>query len=92
MSERVTVNRKEFDAFLAENQAILERTQKLIEKIDSLTALNKQLRDELQASKEKRDLAQVDLNVSVRQTDETLRSAREKMARLISETDRRISE
>jgi predicted nucleic acid-binding Zn-ribbon protein len=92
MSERVTVNRKEFDAFLAENQAIVERTQKLIEKIDSLNAANKQLRDELQASKEKQDSAQVDLNVSVRQTDETIRSAREKMARLISETDRRISE
>ncbi len=92
MSERVTVNRKEFEAFLAENQTIVERTQKLIEKIDSLNAMNKQLRDELQASKEKQDSAHVDLNVSVRQTDETLRSAREKMARLISETDRRISE
>lgn len=92
MSERVTVNRKEFEAFLAENQAIVERTQKLIEKIDSLNAINKQLRDELQALKEKQGSAQVDLNVSVRQTDETLRSAREKMARLISETDRRISE
>jgi predicted nucleic acid-binding Zn-ribbon protein len=92
MSERVTVNHKEFEAFLAENQVIVERTQKLIEKIDSLNAMNKQLRDELQASKEKLDSAQVDLNVSVRQTDETLRSAREKMARLISETDSRISE
>ncbi len=92
MSERVTVNRKEFEAFLAENQAIAERTQKLIEKIDSLTATNKQLRDELEALKEKQGSAQVDLNVSMRQTDETLRKAREKMARLISETDSRISE
>jgi predicted nucleic acid-binding Zn-ribbon protein len=92
MSERVTINRKEFDAFLMENQALVERSQKLVETIDTLERLNRQLRDELQISKEKLESMEASLNVSTRQTDDTLRKARDTMARLLRETEKRVSE
>jgi hypothetical protein len=85
MSERVTVDRKEFEAFLSDNQALLERSQKLLERIDALEMINRQLRDELKASKEK--LGSLEATVS----DESLREARETMARLASETEKRLS-
>ncbi len=92
MSERVTISRKEFEAFLSENQALVERSQKLAETIDTLERLNRQLRDELQTSKEKLQSMEANLNVSTRQTDETLRKARDTMARLLRETEKRVSE
>lgn len=92
MSERVTINRKEFDAFLSENQALVERSQKLVETIDTLERLNRQLRDELQTSKDKLASMEANLNASMRQTDETLRKARDTMARLLRETEKRVSE
>ncbi|MGA3295855.1 MAG: hypothetical protein ABSD41_00220 [Candidatus Bathyarchaeia archaeon] len=92
MSERVTISRKEFEAFLSENQALVERSQKLAETIDTLERLNKQLRGELQTSKEKLESMEANLNVSTRQTDETLRKARDTMARLLRETEKRVSE
>ncbi|HMK83423.1 MAG TPA: hypothetical protein VK503_06875 [Candidatus Bathyarchaeia archaeon] len=92
MSERVTINRKEFEAFVSENQALVERSQKLVETIDTLERLNKQLRDELQISKEKLESMEANLNVSTRQTDDTLRKARDTMARLLRETEKRVSE
>jgi predicted nucleic acid-binding Zn-ribbon protein len=92
MSEHLTINRKEFDAFLTENAALIERSQKLIEKIDTLEKLNKQLGDELQTLKNKFEAIEADLNTSMRQTDEKLRNARETMARLLRETEKRISE
>jgi predicted nucleic acid-binding Zn-ribbon protein len=91
MSERVSLNRKEFEAFLTENQALVERSQKLIGKIDSLEKLNKQLQDELQISKDKIASMEANLNTSMRQSDETLRKARDTVARLLRETERRVS-
>jgi len=91
MSERVTVDRKEFEAFLSDNQALLERSQKLIEKIDSLEKIVSQLRNELKISKEKLDSLETVVNTSKSQSDETLRRARETMARLARETEKRIS-
>ena len=55
MSERVTVDRKEFEAFLSDNQALLERSQKLVERTDAVQKMDKQLRDELKTTKEKLD-------------------------------------
>jgi predicted nucleic acid-binding Zn-ribbon protein len=92
MSERVTLNRKEFESFLTENQALVERSQKLLEKIDALESMNKQLREELRTSKEKAESLEANLNVNMRQTDETLRKARDTMARLLRETEKRVSE
>jgi len=91
MSERVTVDRKEFEAFLSDNQALLERSQKLIEKIDSLEKTVSQLRNELKTSKEKLDSLEAAVNTSKSQSDEALRSARETMARLARDTEKRIS-
>jgi len=91
MSERVTVDRKEFEAFLSDNQALLERSQKLIEKIDTLERMNRQLREELKASKEKLESLEATVNISKSQSDESLRRARETMARLVRETEKRIS-
>jgi len=91
MSERVTVDRKKFEAFLSENLALLERSQKLTEKIDALDKLFKQLRDELKTSKEKLDSLEATVNTSKSQSDESLRKARETMARLAKETEKRIS-
>jgi len=91
MSERVTVDRKEFEAFLSDNQALLERSQKLIEKIDGLERTVKQLRDELKVSKDKLDSLEAAVNTSKGQSDESLRKARETMARLAKETEKRIS-
>ena len=91
MSERVTVDRKEFEAFLSDNQALLERSQKLIEKIDGLERTVKQLRDELKVSKDKLDSLEATVNTSKGQSDESLRKARETMARLAKETEKRIS-
>ncbi|MGA3404454.1 MAG: hypothetical protein ABSD49_01835 [Candidatus Bathyarchaeia archaeon] len=91
MSERVTVDRKEFEAFLSDNQALLERSQKLIEKIDSLEKMDRQLREELKASKEKLESLEASVNISKSQSDESLRRARETMARLARETEKRIS-
>jgi predicted nucleic acid-binding Zn-ribbon protein len=90
MSERVTVDRKEFEAFLSDNQALLERSQKLIEKIDSLEKMDRQLREELKASKEKLESLEASVNISKSQSDESLRRARETMARLARETDFKI--
>ena len=91
MSERVTVDRKEFEAFLSDNQALLERSQKLIERIDTLEKMVRQLRDELKASKEKLASLEASANISKSQSDEALRKARETMARLAKETEKRIS-
>jgi hypothetical protein len=51
MSDRVTVERKELEGFLAENQKLLDRSQAFMNRIDQLENENKQLRDELQATK-----------------------------------------
>lgn len=51
MSDRVTVERKEFEDFLAENQKLLDRSQALMDRIDELESEDRQLRDELQATK-----------------------------------------
>jgi len=88
MSERVTVDRKEFEAFLTDNQALLERSQKLIERIAALEKTNKQLQIELEASKEKLESLEAAMNASKSQSDESLRRARETMARLAKESEK----
>jgi len=53
MSERITIDRKEFEAFLADNQSLMDRCQQLVKRIDELEKTNKQIHDELQASNAK---------------------------------------
>jgi len=90
MSDRVTVERKEFENFLAENQKLIDRSQALMSTIDRLEKDNKQLRDELEVARTR--LRALESNMSVaRESDDALRKARKEIARLIEETDKRIS-
>jgi hypothetical protein len=50
-ANKITVDRKEFEGFLAENQKFLDRSQALMNRIDQLKNENKQLGDELQATR-----------------------------------------
>lgn len=90
MSERISLNRKEFEAFLAQNQALVERSEGLIQKIDGLQKINKDLEEELRAIKEKFESIETELNIEVRQGDETLRKARETIAHLLRESEEQI--
>ena len=90
MSERITVDRKEFEAFLADNQSLMDRCQQLVKRIDDLEKANKQLHDELQASKAKVESLETNMGASSRQMDDSLRKTRETIARLIRETDKRV--
>jgi cell division septum initiation protein DivIVA len=87
MSDRVTVERKEFENFLAENQKLIDRSQELMNTIDRLEKENRLLREELEASKARHQT----LESSMRQTDDTLKKARSNISRLIEEADKRIS-
>ena len=90
MSERVTIERKEFESFLAENQKLIDRSQALMSTVDRLEKENKQLRDELEVSRTK--LRTLESNVAaMQQSDDALRKARNEIARLIEETDKRVS-
>ena len=89
--DRITVDRKEFEGFLADNQSLLDRSQELVKRIDELEKVNKQLREELQTYKTKVGALEADMASSSRQTDDSLRKARETMTRLIRETDKRLS-
>ena len=90
MSERITVDRKEFESFLSENQKLLERYQQLMNTIDRLEKDNNGLRDELETSRAK--LRALESNLAgMRQSDDALKKARGNIVRLIEETDKRVS-
>ena len=91
MSDRVTVERKEFEGFLAENQKLLDRSQALMNRIDQLENENKQLRDELQATKTRLGSLESNIVKNTREADDSLRKARETMSRLSKEADKRVS-
>jgi len=90
MSDRVSIDRQEFQAFVAENQELVRRYQELLEKVGSLRAINKDLQNKL-------DLAEQKLGSLERKTgevqagDDTLRKARATMARLIEMTEHGLS-
>jgi len=87
MSDRVTVERKEFEDFLAENEKLIDRSQALMNTIDKLEKENKQLREELDASRARLQV----LESNVRQSDNSLKKAKSEVSRLIEEADRRLS-
>jgi len=88
MSDRVTVERKEFENFLAENQKLIDRSQALMNTIDRLEKENKQLREELEASKARAQL----LESNARQSGDSLKKARNDLSRLIQEADKRLAQ
>jgi len=90
MSDRVTVERKEFESFLAENQKLIDRSQALMSTIDRLEKENKQLRDELEVSRAR--VRALEVNASeMRQSDDALKRARANVARLMEEADKRLA-
>ena len=91
-SDRVTINQSEFEAFIAENQQLVERCEKLLKKVDEVSKLNKDLEGQLRDAQQKLGGFENRLSMDVRQGDEILRKARATMTRLIEDVDRRISE
>ena len=87
MSDRVTVERKEFESFLAENQKLIDRSRELMSTIDKLEKENRQLKEELEALRASRQVAES----SARQVEDSLKRARNDISRLIEEADKRVS-
>lgn len=92
MSDRISVNRKEFQAFLAENSELLERYRQLLEKLGGLRKLNKDLEEKLHFADQKLNVLEQKIGVDAEQADEILRKARGAMAVLLEEAERRLSE
>ena len=85
MSNRVSVDRKEFQAFVAENQALVKRYQELLDKLNSLRELNKDLQEKLDLAERRLDSLEKKVGVEVQAGDDRLRKARGTMARLEKE-------
>jgi septal ring factor EnvC (AmiA/AmiB activator) len=82
---------EEFEAFIAENQKLLDRSQELMRKIDQLENENKQLRAEFQASEAKLHAVETMVANNIRETGDSLRKARNMTSLMIEETGKRIS-
>jgi DNA anti-recombination protein RmuC len=91
MPDRIPLDRAEFEAFLAENRALVERSLKLLERIDTLEKLNKQLEEELKKTKERLSTVETELNAGQHQASESLREARDTIGRLLKETEKRVT-
>jgi predicted nucleic acid-binding Zn-ribbon protein len=89
--ERVTVDRKEFEAFLADNQALLERVQGLVARIDELQNQVRKLESELRVTKERKAPEVTESTADKREAEESIRLARRTIARLMEESKRRVS-
>jgi predicted nucleic acid-binding Zn-ribbon protein len=92
MSERVSVNSQEFQAFLAENKQLVERYGRLLDRVTELNKANKELGAKLRLTQEKLNMLEQRMGADIQQADETLREARTTIARLLEEADRRLSE
>jgi len=92
MSDRVSVDRKEFQAFVAENQELVRRYQELLDKLNSLREINKNLQEKLDLAERRIDSLEKKVGAEVQASDERLRKARATMARLEKETERHLSE
>lgn len=91
MVDRVSIDRKEFQAFVAENQELVQRYQKQLEQLGSLRSLNKDLEEKLRLAEQKISSLEQKAAVEVQEGDGTLRKARDTMARLMKETERQLS-
>ncbi len=91
MSDRVSVDRKEFQAFVAENQELVKRYQELLDKLNSLREINKDLQEKLDLAERRLDSPEKKVG-EVQAGDDRLRKARATMAQLEKETERHLSE
>jgi hypothetical protein len=90
-ANKITVDRKEFEGFLAENQKPVDRSQALMNRIDQLKNENKQLGNELQATRTRLGSIESNIANNRRQVDDSLRKAWEILSRLTQEADKRTS-
>jgi len=81
------VDRKEFEAFLAENQTLLERSEKMIQTMEALEKANDELRQELQAAQENLKTLKANLERENPQADDGLRQARERTSNVLKLLD-----
>lgn len=72
------MDRKEFEAFIEENQTLLERSEKMIQTIGALEKANHELRQKLQAAQESPKTLKANLDRENPQADDRLRQARER--------------
>jgi len=88
LSARITVEKKEFENFIAENQKLVDRSQGMMTTIAKLEKENMQLRQELEESKIKlRSYESSDSHI-----DDSVRKARDDISRLIMEIDKRVKQ
>jgi predicted nuclease with TOPRIM domain len=84
MPDRVSIDRKEFQAFVAENRELVQRYQKLLdyqkllEKLDDLRNLNKDLEEKLRRAEQKISSLEQRAGLEVQEGDGALRKARDK--------------
>gem|GEM_PF-3578726 len=77
---------------MAENKELVDRYQGLLDKLGTLRKLNKDLEDRLRLAEQKLGSLEQKAGVSIEQADDVLRKARATMARLMEETERRVSQ
>jgi predicted metal-dependent hydrolase len=77
MPDRVSIDRQEFQAFVAQNQELVKRYQERLDKLNSLRDMNKGLQDRLDLAEQKLNSLEKKVGVEVQVGDDTLRKARE---------------
>ena len=86
-SARISVDRQEFQAFIDENQQLVERYEKIVEKVTELTKLNEALKEKLNAAEK---ASSTEREPKTEEADELLRRKRATIERLIREIDRHV--
>jgi cell division septum initiation protein DivIVA len=86
-NDRVSVNRREFEAFIEENQQLVERYEKMVEKVAELTKLKEDLEEKLKALEKS---SSIEREPETEEADEILRRKRAVIERLIREIDRQV--
>ena len=90
--DRVSLDRQKYETFVAENQELVQRYQKLLETLESLARLNKDLEEKLRIVEQKLDSLEQRTGLEIQRSDEVLRKARAEITRLLEETERRLSQ
>jgi predicted nucleic acid-binding Zn-ribbon protein len=91
LSERISVSTKELQGFLADNQQLMERYEKMLNRLTVLDRLNKELEEKQRQTEAKLKLIEQRSEGDIQKADETLRKARATITRLIKETDLRLT-
>jgi len=84
-TERISVNRHEFEAFMSENRELIERYQRLLDEVKVLTQHSKELEERLQVFEQKESAPSLEV-------EGILAEARNTMKQLTQEADRRVLE